>query len=130
MSGRELRNVVGNALAHRGAFAVVDLEALLLKSERKSAHGSDEEVGTLYVPGARGDFARRLDNEDAMCLGLCRLQCTDVAIELIAKNPNGAKLGRHRYQCRTRIKLWWGSRPNSYGFRYTVKHNFAHDHSR
>ena len=25
-----------------------------------------------------------------MRVGLCCLQCTDVAIELIAKNPNGA----------------------------------------
>ena len=38
MSGRELDNVVGNALAHGGAFAIVDLEALLLECKRKSAH--------------------------------------------------------------------------------------------
>ena len=89
MSGRELCDVVGNALSHRGAFAVVDLEAFLLERERKSAHGSDEEVGALYMPGTRCDFARRLNNEDAMRVGLCCLQCTNVAIELIAKNPNG-----------------------------------------
>ena len=89
MSGRELCNVVGNALAHGGAFAIVDLEALLLECKRKSAHGSDEEVGALYVPRARCDLARRLDNEDAMCVGLCCFQRTNVAIELIAKNPNG-----------------------------------------
>ena len=88
MSGRELCNVVGNALAHRGAFAIVDLEALLLECERKSAHGSDEEVGALYVPRTRCDFARGLNDEDAMRVGLCCLQCTNVAIELIAKNPN------------------------------------------
>ena len=92
MSGRELCDVVGNALAHRGAFAVVDLEALLLESERKSAHGSDEEVGALNMPGTRCDFARRLNDEDTVCVGLCCLQRTDIAIELIAKNPNGAQL--------------------------------------
>ena len=47
------------------------------------------EVGALYVPRARCDFARRLNNEDAVCVGLCCLQSTNVAIELIAKNPNG-----------------------------------------
>ncbi len=89
VSGRELCDVVGNALSHCGAFEVVDLETLLLESERKSAHGSDEEVGALYVPRARGNFARRLNNEDAMRVGLCCLERTDAAIELIAKNPNG-----------------------------------------
>jgi hypothetical protein len=88
MRGRELCDVVGNTLSHRGAFAIVDLEALVLKRERKSAHGSDEEVGALYVPRARCDFARGLNDEDAMCVGLCCLQCTDIAIELIAENPN------------------------------------------
>ena len=88
MSGRELDNVVGNALAHGGAFAIVDLEALLFECESKSAHRSDKEVGALDVPGARCDFARGLNNEDAVSFGLCCLQCTDVAIELIAKNPN------------------------------------------
>ena len=88
MSGRELRNVVGNALAHGGAFAVVDLEALVLKRERKAAHGSDEEVGALYVPRARCNLARRLNDEDAMRVGLCCLERTDTAIELIAENPN------------------------------------------
>jgi hypothetical protein len=88
MCGRELGDVVGNALAHGGAFAIVNLKALVLKRERKSAHGSDEEVGTLYVPGARGDFARGLNDENTMRVGLCCLQCTDIAIELIAKNPN------------------------------------------
>ena len=61
--------MVGNTLAHGGAFAVVDMEPILHKCERKSAHRSNEEVGTLYVPGARCDLARRLDNEDAMCVG-------------------------------------------------------------
>ena len=85
--------MVVNALSHRGAFAVVDLEALLLESERKSAHGGDEEVGPLNVPATRCDFARRLNNEDAMRVGLCCLERTDTAIELIAKNPNGAWQG-------------------------------------
>jgi hypothetical protein len=89
MSGRELYDVVGNTLSHRGAFAIVDLEAFLLESERKSAHGSDEKMGALNMPGARGDFARRFNNEDAMRVGLCCLERTDVAIELIAKDPNG-----------------------------------------
>ena len=88
MSGRELGNVVGNALAHGGAFAIVDLEALLLECKRKSAHGSDKEVGALNVPWARCDFARGLNDENTMRVGLCCLQCTDIAIELIAKNPN------------------------------------------
>ena len=81
--------MVGNALAHGGAFAIVNLEALLLKCERKSAHGCDEKMGPLYVPGARCDFARGLNDEDAMRVGLCCLECTDIAIELIAENPNG-----------------------------------------
>ena len=71
MSRRELCDVVGNTLAHGGAFAVVDLEAFLLESERKSAHGSDEKMGALYVPGTRCDFARRLNDEDTVCVGLC-----------------------------------------------------------
>ena len=89
MSGRELYDVVGNTLSHRGAFAIVDLEAFLLECESKSAHGSDEKMGALNMPGARCDFPQRLNDEDAMCAGLCCLQSTNVAIELIAKNPNG-----------------------------------------
>lgn len=88
MGGRKLGDVVGNTLAHGGAVAIVDLEALLLECNRKAAHGRDEEVGALNVPGSRSNFARRLDDEDAMCLGLCYLECTDIAIELIAKNPH------------------------------------------
>ena len=88
MSGRELGNVVGNTLAHSWAFAVVDLEALLLECKRKATHGSDKEVGALNVPWARCDFARGLNDENTMRVGLCCLQCTDIAIELIAKNPN------------------------------------------
>jgi len=61
----------------------------LLESERKSAHGRDEKMGALNMPGARCDFPQRLNDEDAMCAGLCCLERTDVAIELIAKDPNG-----------------------------------------
>lgn len=93
MSGRELGDVVGNTLAHGGAIAIVDLEAFLLECNRKAAHGSDEEVGTLNVPGAGCNFARRLNHEDVMRVGLCCLQCTNVAIELIAKNPDSLQRG-------------------------------------
>lgn len=43
------------------------------------------------MPRARGDLARRFDNQDAMCFRIGRSQRTDFAVQLITKNPNSFK---------------------------------------
>ena len=40
------------------------------------------------MPPSRGDFARRLDNQDAVGFGFGRRECADFAIELVAKDPD------------------------------------------
>ncbi len=86
--GVVLRDVLAKPLAQGIAVAVVDVEARVGQFDHEPPHRRDHEMGALAMPPLGGEFAERLDDQDAMRVRLGIGERTDPAIQLIAEHPD------------------------------------------